>query len=467
MIQKTMLILWLISILVFHLLFLTSTRFTLWPEMVVYPYLLNNGFKLYTDIINPYPPFLPLALAFFNKYLGYEPLLIQTLTWSVIIMTDILIFLISNFICKNSKKSLLSLLFFVIFSITFGVNGIWFEVFQTPFIIMSVLFFYEHFKNKKSKYLLLSSAFLAIAFFIKQQALWLVFWFALLLLFKNKNSLKSQIRSLMLLAIPILLSQIFEIFIAFKLGVVKDFFFWSVYFPFLKASSLQGYILLPTPRQALTVLILLLIFIPLMVRKKSKEKLFILTAVVLISFAYPRFDYFHLIPALAVISLAIPKNLEILPSARFSIKMAAIIAVISLIVISIKFITRNWTNEIRFFEGDVYKSSRFIQIINPQNKPVFLQNVPGQILVLSGTLPTKPWADSFPWYLEINGIQEKIIEGIKTEKPQIVIYKPYESRGVFELASYRPQLIANFLDQNYLTFFKINDSLFLRKKQAE
>lgn len=467
MLNKLLVILWLVLALTLHLIFLTSTRFTLWPEMVVYPYLFNNGFKLYTDIINPYPPFLPLALAFFNKHLGYEPLIIQTLTWSVILMTDILIFLISNSIFKNPRKSLLSLLFFVIFSIPLGVNGIWFEVFQTPFIIMSVLFFYEHFKNKKLKYLLLSSVFLAIAFFIKQQALWLVFWFALLLLFKNKNSFKSQIKSLIFLAIPILLSQIFEIFIAFKLGVVKDFFFWSVYFPFFKASSLQGYVLLPTIKQSLAIIILLLIFTPLIVSKKSRERLFIITAFVLISFAYPRFDYFHLIPALAVISLAFPKNLEILHSARFSIKIISVISVILFIVISAKFVIRNWTNEIRFFEDDVYKASRFIQIVNPQNTPVFLQNVSGQILVLSKTLPAKPWADSFPWYLEINGVQEKIIEGIKTEKPQIVIYKPYESRGVFELASYRPQLVANFLDQNYLTFFKINDSLFLRKIQTE
>lgn len=462
-----MLILWLISILIFHLLFLTSTRFTLWPEMVVYPYLFNNGFKLYTDIINPYPPFLPLALAFFNKYLGYEPLIIQTLTWSLILMTDILIFLISNSIFKNSRKSLLSLLFFVIFSIPLGVNGIWFEVFQTPFIIMSVLFLYGHFKNKKPKFLLLSSVFLAIAFFIKQQALWLVFWFALLLLFKNKNSLKSQIKSLILLAIPILLSQIFEIFIAFKLGVVKDFFFWSVYFPFFKASALPGYILLPGLKELSILALIFLIFIPIILDKNVKERFFVFTAFAIIPFAYPRFDYFHLVPSIALLSIAFTKNLQILKSSKKFFQRIVFISFLLLLIYSIRFFSRNWTNEIRFFEIEVYKAARFIQLINPKDNPVFLQNVSGQILVVSKTLPTKPWADSFPWYLEINGVQEKIIEGIKTEKPQIVIYKPYESRGVFELASYRPQLVANFLDQNYLTFFKINDSLFLRKRQTE
>lgn len=467
MIRKTSLVLWLVSILIIHLLFLSSTRFTLWPEMVVYPYLLNNGFKLYTDIINPYPPFLPLALAVFNTHVGYEPLPVQMLTWSVILLTDLLIFLISNSICKNSKKALLSLLFFVIFSIPLGINGIWFELFQTPAIIISSLFFYRHINNEKFKYLLISSMFLAIAFFIKQQTVWIIFWFAVLLVFNSKNHVQMRLKSLAILIMPIFLSLVFETIIALNLGVIKDFLMWSLYFPFFKASSLPGYILLPTVRQVLTIIILLLIFTPLLVRKKLREKFFVLTTFVLILFAYPRFDYFHLIPALAVISLIFPKNLEVLLSSKLTLKMIALVSIILFMAISAIFINRNWTNEIRFFEIEVYQAARFIQLINPKDSSVFLQNVSGQILVVSKTLPTKPWVDSFPWYLEINGVQEKVIDGIKTQKPGIIVYKPYENKGSFELASYRPALMADYLDENYLTFFKINNSLFLRKTQIK
>lgn len=467
MIQKTMLILWLISILVFHLLFLTSTRFTLWPEMVVYPYLLNNGFKLYTDIINPYPPFLPLALAFFNKYLGYEPLLIQTLTWSIILSADLIIFIAANHIYKNFKKAVLTTAFFIFFSIPFGVNGIWFEPFQTPIIILSVFFFYKYFNGKNKKYLLLSSALLAVSLFIKQQTAWLVFWFFLLLTFKNRDSFKNWLKSIFIFAVPITAGLVFEIIIALNLSLLGEFLFWSVYLPFFKASALPGYILLPGLKELSILALIFLIFIPIILDKNVKERFFVFTAFAIIPFAYPRFDYFHLVPSIALLSIAFTKNLQILKSSKKFFQRIVLISFLLLLIYSVRFFSRNWTNEIRFFEIEVYQAARFIQLINPKDNPVFLQNVSGQILVVSKTLPTKPWADSFPWYLEINGVQEKIIEGIKTEKPQIVIYKPYESRGVFELASYRPQLVANFLDQNYLTFFKINDSLFLRKRQTE
>src|SRR3989344_1901426 len=81
----------LVAILLVHLLLLINTKFTLWPEMVVYPYLLNNGFILYRDIINPYPPLFTGFLTIFARIFGYSPLFYQILTWVVILLIDLLI----------------------------------------------------------------------------------------------------------------------------------------------------------------------------------------------------------------------------------------------------------------------------------------------------------------------------------------------------------------------------------------
>src|SRR4030042_6988804 len=82
--------------LLVHLLLLINTRFTLWPEMVVYPYLVNNGFLLYRDIINPYPPFLTYFLTIFSKNVGYNPFSYQIFTWGIILLTDIVIYILSK-----------------------------------------------------------------------------------------------------------------------------------------------------------------------------------------------------------------------------------------------------------------------------------------------------------------------------------------------------------------------------------
>src|SRR3990167_65723 len=167
-----------------HLILLINTRFTLWPEMVVYPYLLNNGFALYRDIINPYPPLLSYSLAIFAKIFGYQPLPYQILTWFLIIVIDLLLFLFSRKIFTKSTACF-SLLFFAILSIPFGINGLWFDLVQTPFILGSVYYFYKFFNNPKSGRLLFNSIlFLTIALFIKQQIVWLALWYLVIIFVK-------------------------------------------------------------------------------------------------------------------------------------------------------------------------------------------------------------------------------------------------------------------------------------------
>src|SRR3990167_11018979 len=123
---------WSVLILLIHLLLLANTRFTLWPEIVVYPYLLNHGFLLYRDIINPYPPLLAYKLSIFANLFGYQPAPYQILTWLLILVTDSAIFLAASKITKSHKTALLATIFFASLSIPFDVNGLWYDLVQTP-----------------------------------------------------------------------------------------------------------------------------------------------------------------------------------------------------------------------------------------------------------------------------------------------------------------------------------------------
>src|SRR3989338_7248091 len=165
-------------ILLVHLILLLNTRFTLWPEMVVYTYLLNNGFTLYRDIINPYPPFLTGLLTVFAKIFGYQPLSYQILTWFLILIIDLIVFYISKKILKKTFLAAISLLFFAIFSLPFSINGLWFDLIQTPIILIAFYYFYKFVTSEKHNCddLFFSFFSLTIAFFIKQQIFLLTFW---------------------------------------------------------------------------------------------------------------------------------------------------------------------------------------------------------------------------------------------------------------------------------------------------
>src|SRR3989304_5888505 len=177
----------LVLIILLHLTLLLNTQFTLWPEMVVYPFLMNNDFSLYTDLIMPYQPAFPVFLEFFSRIFGYQPLPYQILTWFLIILTDILIFLISKKISGKISLAFSSLVFFSIISIPFGINGLWFDLVQTPFIILSCYFFYLFLKNPRNILLIYAFLLVTVAYFIKQQAIWLIFIYLISLLLISKR----------------------------------------------------------------------------------------------------------------------------------------------------------------------------------------------------------------------------------------------------------------------------------------
>lgn len=458
-------ILFLPVILFFHLTLLLFTRFTLWPEMVVYPYLLNNGFLLYRDIINPYPPLLAYKLAVFASLFGYQPIPYQIMTWMLILITDIAVFLAAAKITKSPQKALISTLFFASLSIPFGINGLWYDLVQTPLIIVAVYFFGRYLEKKKDKIdLVICSVALAIAFFIKQQALWLILLFLAILIYRKWKDKKNLLRSVFMIVAPIVIGLGLEILFILPKGIFEDFVKWTIYLPFFKAAQMPGYIFLPTLRQTVTIALLFLIFTPVVLKRNFSQIFYLSTAAILLLFAYPRFDFFHLIPSLSIIALAFASSVDSFKKQKSKAAALSLLILVFFSFVTISYLKNNWTRQVRFFEKDVFEAADVLQKFNPKDKPVFLQNVSGQVLVISQTLPTKPWADSFPWYLEMPSAQANIIGGILNEKPDVVVYKPYTGAGKYQIASYRPQKIADFIDQNYQDTFRLDSGLWLRTR---
>src|SRR3989344_7614282 len=189
--------------LLVHLLLLINTRFTLWPEMVVYPYLLNNHFNLYSEIINNYPPLFIFFLSFWTQVFDYQPINFQILTYLIIATIDLSIFIIADKLF-GKFAAYFAVLFFVILSVPFGINGLWFDLAITPFILTSFFLFSRFLNKPSSKTLFFSFLLLTTAFFIKQQAIWLLFWFLLILSFRFRKQPQFLFRQILILLSPLL-----------------------------------------------------------------------------------------------------------------------------------------------------------------------------------------------------------------------------------------------------------------------
>lgn len=452
-------------ILGFHFFLLINTRFTLWPEMVVYPYLLNNGFSLYKDIINPYPPLLTYFLTIFTRIFGYDPLPFQYLTWFTVLIVDLLIFIISRKIFKSTIHAFISIIFFSLISIPFLINGLWFDLVQTPLILLAFYQLYKFVIDKSLDYrnLFLASFFLTIAFFIKQQVLWISSYFLAVIFYKFRQKAFKIFTRNFLIGAPFLLILIVSIVFFWSKNLLGDFLWWVFYFPFFKASQMPGYILLPTFRQAVSTITLFLFFTPLFLKREFRTNLIITCALVTILFAYPRFDYFHLIPSVALLSIASPQVFLFFSRAKIYTKAVFITSLILLSVFTTHYLLKNWVRQVRFFEKDVVKSALLLSKITADNRIIYIQNGPDQLLPLSNKIPPKPWVDEFPWYLQADDIENRVIYSLSRERPQFIIFEPYDdSNNPYETGAYRPAKIADYLDNNYSNFLQISDTLWLK-----
>lgn len=457
-------IFWLPLVLI-HLVLLVNTKFTLWPEIVVYPYLANHGFLLYRDIINPYTPAFLIFLNLFAKVFGYLPLPYQIFSWVIIVFCDISIFIVALKISKNYYNAALATLFFVLFSVSFGINTLWFDLVQTPFLIFSFYYFYKYLTFKKVSDLQISFCLSIVVFFIKQQVIWLVIFYLASLIVREKTKLFKIVKKLFLPFALFCFLLLLQIVYLYKLGTLGDFIFWTIYEPFVKSSSLPGYVLLPTIKQILIILTPVVIASSVAIYSRAKNLTLVTLPLPFILFAYPRFDYFHLISYLAVTSILIGTNFKMIKNSQRKMLIFPVALTILLAVFAIHFIKSNWHKPVRFFERDIFQAATFLEAVTPKNVPIYIQNGPDQLYPLSGRLPVKPWIDEFPWYLEVPGQQQKVVSSLKSQSPTFLVFKPYDQKDKYGLGSYRPTLIANYLDENYQNLIQINSSLWLKIKK--
>lgn len=434
--------------------------------MVVYPYLVNNGFLLYKDIINPYPPLLTYLLSLFSGFFGYKPYVFQLLTWLVIITTDILIYKISLDLFKKRHPALLSVIFFVFFSIPFQVNGLWFDLVQTPLILLTVYYFYKFLDEKTikpSKNLLFASIAFWIAILVKQQIVHLGILILVISIIKFRGKTFFLLRkNLLILLLPVITIAAILMFFLAK-GTLEDIIYWAFYFPLFKAGTQPGYFLLPTIKQLIILISLLSVFAPLIVKSEIKGKFLTLSTFTMVLFTYPRFDYFHLVPAVATFSLLVPKLLNHIKFHKQHIPIVSI-PLFLLIIFSMKYYSNNINRQIRFFEPSIYQSAQKInENLGKENK-IFLLNAPDQLLVITNKLPIKPWADDFPWYFEGTDLDKKVIMGLENDKPKFVLFQEFVNTAPYDLGSYRSERLFEYVKKNYKNKITVTNDIWLMEQ---
>lgn len=416
------------GLLTLHLFILMHLQFTAWPEMLSYPYLLNNGFQLYKDIALPYQPFLILILANVYKIFGYHLLTLQIFTWSILLISDLLIFLISRRILGNKLVSVLPVLSYVLIQPLTSGNMLWFDLATIPFILLMIL----------SKKFFWIGFFLSMATLTKQQIGILFIALTIFILFTKK--LKETLFFLSGFLIPVC----FVLAYVFLNGTIMDWFFWSFEVPLLWYPKFPGYTNWPTTTQLLVTIMIYLpgIIFGLKYLSIKKFNIIILTFGALFLSVFPRFDYFRFQPALPtyVILLA-----YLFQQSRVKITF---LSVFLCFVILLGANIKNINLPSRFFSLSEEVQAKEINNLY-KDSSIYLLGVPSVEYVLTSKLPPKPWVDNYVWYMEIDGIQEKVIKGLEIENPKVILWKTPIPGNWYDLGTYQPKKIVEYIKDHY------------------
>lgn len=453
---------------------LANLQFTAWPEMFVYPYLRNEGFLLYKDIIHPYPPLLSIILSAVYKIFGYDLKVLQVFSWTLILLSSFFVYLSARMFLKNEKITLIVLGIYVLLQPFLEGNMLWFDVaIVLPISIGS--FFALRWINKlgEEKTNLFFSGFaFAMAGLIKQTAGIFPLLFLVYMLL-NKSSLRSY---LYFLLTPVFLLGLFLARIHQE-GQIIEFWNWTLFYPLFHWSDFPGYVQLDPSYREVSVLFWICLPVLLLLLLKTKivfDKSFSLIFLFLVGgllAIYPRFSFFHFQTALVFLVLIYGYALSRLK------KPVQIFTAFFFFIFLIPYVykpafQREWKVETRFYTSQDKQLAALIrekigdgQKVYSKTNSVYFLGLPSQFYLMTNTIPPKPWTDNFGWYLEIPGVQEMVLsrweDPLDNRPPDFIVWRQPSPGNWFDLGTYQPKKIVAWMENHYTKKEEIQTGIWL------
>jgi hypothetical protein len=451
----------LLAILFSKILILAMLKFTAWPEMLLWPYLMIKGWLPYSDIAIAHTPLMLLDLSIFYKIFGVGIIQLKIFTWLLILLFDLLIFVVVKRIW-NKKTALFSVLFYSFWMIFYEGNGLWFDLYMGVIAFCSF-----YFALKKDWFWV--GVFWALAFLSKQTA----FWFLIPIFYSIIVRPPLMVRSLKGGIFKFVggLVVVFSLFfvLVYALGILPDFWSWAIKFGIFVLPKSQGQMQFPALRNVLAAIFPFLIFLPLFLSwpgrgaaQKSRVLNLFLWAFAGFLGAFPRFEFFHFQPAIPYLAIVTSLLISNLNFRSFFVRLFLAFYFLASFYLVLSFCLKNYGKGTRFYEKEVLELVSYVKKSTIPGEKILVLNWWDSIYPLSGTLPaTRPWVPQLPWYQNLPGIEEKEIGDLKEEKPNLILLYPYTDSG---LSSYVPQKLYGYVRENYDLKNKIGNIEVLKRK---
>ncbi len=504
-----------------HLFLLLQMSFFPYPEMFVYSYLTENGLLPYKQITDQhFPGLMFLPVNFYS--LGIDTVAEMRIVHIVLtVLTDVVFIAVLKKVFKKNRHVFIGLTLYIFWQLYFEGHVLWIESFLTPLLLSAFGFLLIYFEKKKTKHLYTTSLLLGTALVFKQTVVPLTALIFLYLLIK-KVRFRELFISGIIISAPILL--VFLYF--YKLGVLTDFIYWTLTFNLTVFNEMGKTkpeitdVLKLLPTFGVSMLYITYIFIKQYLYKHHSVILNLIRDLVTkirkilpsrmvyteqgrsarsqnnkgsdlfsgesydvvnlvgiyfigcLFFAYARFDYIHLQPALpfAVIILSmLIVNLSIMcqvSSIKYQVSSFLLIAfrvalsfaycLLSLFIFVPYFRFNNHPGVSPMLnDPETLELVSTVKNITKKNEKIFAIGTYPHIYYLTNTIPSGSFFTfQFSWFMIVN--ENRVYRGIIEDPPALIVRDATSEVGGYRLSDYM-QNINRYINENYEMVNKVNN----------
>ncbi len=462
----------LLSLMFLHLLVLYGTPFINWPEMLVYPWFVyRQGMKIYTDINISYPPGSVLAMGSLLNIFGYTLAGYRFVAYLFILLIDAILYIIARKITGKKDFGGIAVLIFILCTVFFEGNTVWFETIMTPLYLVSFFSMVRFLETKNSKYLYYAVVLSSLSFLVKQTGV-LSFGAILgvLLLSIRRNTITLTLQYISS-SLGVFLTLPFFTFIYFVMTERgQEFLYWAIgmVYQFGKPGSQNA--LWPTREDILysrpllwMLCVLLIVVIYLWKKNRWSLPLVAFTVASLIG-AFPRFGFHRLLPAFAFMSLGVVLGYDHFWRRFPKIVLVVFTVLIGLFVILTQEYLHRSISLPLFFTPKEYELARFIDVQTKGDPFVIFGDYDYLYFILDKRPDVLPWAPLSPAPASTPGLQAKLIAKLKEKNVPYVFVIPYHPDKIF-FSGKRPEELLAFIEKEYTVrgSLPMKGTLYVRK----
>ncbi len=405
-----------------HALILWRLEFFLYPELLIYPYLTAKNVIPYAQILDQHFPGLMFFPINFHTLGFQDPVSFKALL--------ILIIIIQSFFIYRFTRSRLSVFLFTLWQPLFEGNQLWLDTFL-PLILLPA------FVTFLSGHLFVTGILLGLGVVFKQTLVPVVAYVGLVLLFKKR------FRQLFIFSIGALIPSIVMLLYYLDLGVIADFWYWTVQFN-LTVFAAHGRNS-PSINEAVKVLFIGLIGLYLFIRYPKTRHLLMWGLLGSLE-TFSRFGLIHLQPLIPFVAI----------SAMFlkkSRKVAMLVIISSLAWFGYFLVREPNLGQYRYFDSQTLQIIGTIKDRTDPGDKIFLLGVQPHIYQQTQTLPPgNVFVFQFPWFLQISGA--RVLQTLKDDPPKLVLYNPESNIDEQHLRDY-----ASYLVEYTQEYYKLVDQI--------